>query len=357
MATVIVLLIIAIVLMFISIYYYEKDYRINNIKNQKGTSFSIVNSSIQKMFDILGGYQSSDVKLSELNNVIMKSFKPKYSTIVMYNGNNNIIKASNVEECFLESIREVADETIFSLNVINNVSKYAISTEEKTLPYRSAIERNIKSAIFSPIYYNNTYLGFWIIEDTKQNAFDYISEDDLEKFKYNMGLFIENIQKQSAIEVAENIDKQTNFYNTNYLYSLARKRFMENDFNTLTMIYLKNLPEINEKYTRNIGNTLISKVANTINANLNDESIAVRYSGLRFLLINFGVTSQAVQSDIERILSKIKKEYEMVEDEKVQINYQIIMKTIKKQNNIEEEIQDMARKISGIKTVNTIKVI
>lgn len=357
MGTVVVLLLVAIILMFVSIYYYEKDYRLNKACNQKGNNLSIVNSSIQKMFEILGSYKPSDLKLDEINKVIMKSFKPKYSSIVIYNGNEHIVKSTNVEECYIESIKEVANETIFSYNVLNKVSKYAIATEGKTVPYRSAIERDIKSAIFSPIYYNDVYLGFWIIEDTKQNAFDFISEMDLEKFKYNMGLFIENIQKQNAIEVAENIDKQTNFYNSNYLYSLARKSLIENDFSAITMIYLKNLPEINEKYTRNIGNTLISKISNIIRANLKEGSVVIRYSGLRFLIVNFGLTAQAVQPDIEKILSKMKKEYEMVEDEKVHIDYQIIIKTIKKQNNVEEEVQEMARKIAGIRTVNTIKVI
>lgn len=357
MFIVIALLLIAIILMFMSIVYYEKDYRQNKNKNAKENKVSIVNSSIQRMFEILGSYQNSEEKLNELNKLIKKTFKPKYSSIVLYNGDGYSVKATNVEECYIESIKQVADETIFSMNVINNVSKYAVSTSGKTVPYRSAIERDIKSVIFSPIYYNNVYLGFWIIEDTKQNAFEFVSEIDLEKFKHNMGLFIENIEKQSAIEVAQNIDKQTNFYNTNYLYSYARKSLIENDFNSITMIYLKNLPEINEKYGRNIGNTLISKVSNIIRANLKEKSVPIRYSGLRFLIINFGVTSQMAQFDMEKILSKIKSEYELVEDQKVQIDYQIVMKTIKKQSNIEEEIQEISRKITGIKSVNTIKVI
>lgn len=356
MTLVIILLIIAIVLILFSIGFFEIEHnRINIEKTDK--KLNIIDSSIQSLFEVLGNYEMCDSKYQDLNNIIKKNFSAKYSSVVIYNGNDYVIKASNVEDCFLDSIKNVADEAIFSSYVQKNTSKYAIASEDGFVSYKSSVERNIKSVIFSPIYYNEVYLGFWIVEDEKTNAFDFVSEIDMEKFKHNVGLFVENVEKQSVIETAENIDKQTKFYNTNYLYSKLRSLIIKNENSVLTMIYLKNLPEINEKYSRNVGNMLVAKLSNVIRENLPEGSIPVRYSGLRLVILTPGKTVQSINKEMEFLLKKILKEYEVYESEKIELEVQVVMKNLRKQANIEKEAQNITRRMDGIKTVNTIKVI
>lgn len=327
------------------------DEKYNNVK------LKIVDKTIQDMYDIMGDTLSSDDKIEKLNKVLIKAFKPKYSSIVLYDGNNYNVKATNVEEHFIDSISEVATESIFSQYISKNVSKYIVTTQDKTLSYKSAIERNIKSVIFSPIYFNSMFLGFWLIEDTKENSFDGISNEDLERFKHNLSLFVENIQIQNTIEIAESTDKQTGYYNNLYLYSDARSKLISHDTSSLSLICLKNIPEINEKYSRNLGNTLIVKVTNAIKDIVSKESILVRYSGLRLLIITPGSNAQIAQPILERVLSKIRTEVEYVDDEKVSVDAQILIHTLKKQNNIEKEIQDMVSYIDNMKAINTIKII
>ncbi len=352
----IILIAVALALLiFLDIYIESQKNK--DIAKKGNIKFKIVDETIQEMYDILGNILSTDEKIEELNKLLIKAFKPKYSSIVLYDGNKYFIKATNVESDFKESITNVATENVFSANVIKDISKYSVAITDKNLSYKSAIERNIKSAIFSPIYFDNVFLGFWLIEDTKEHAFDGISNEDLSTFKHNLSVFIENIQMQSTVEIAENIDKQTGYYNNLYLYSNARSLLTSKESSSISLIYLNNLPNINEEYSRNLGNTLLIKVANAIKEIVSKESILIRYSGQYLLVITPGSNAQVAQPIMEKVLSKIKSEVEYVNDEKVSLNVKIAIHTLKKQNNIEKEIQNMVLFIDKLKSTNTMKVI
>ncbi|MDD3303767.1 MAG: diguanylate cyclase [Clostridia bacterium] len=353
----ITLLAIAIVLIFILNVYIQITSDNSMSIDAQAKKSCIVANTIQNMFEIIGSEKNATEKIEELNNVILAEFKPKYSSIVLYDGNDFEVKASNVEKEFRDSIKNVATENTFSAYVTKNISKYIVATEYKTLSYRSALERNIKSTIFSPIYFNDTFLGFWLIEDVKEHSFNDLADQDLAKFKYNIGLFIENVLDQNTIEVAESTDKQTGFYNNTYLYSNSRPIIMAHDTSSLTLICLNNIPDVNEKYGRNISNTLLVKIANDIKETVSKESLLIRYSGLRLLIITPGSNAQLAQPIIEKVLTNIKNEVEYIDDEKVTLTAQILIHTIKKQNNVEKEIQDMVSYIDQMEQVNTIKII
>lgn len=356
MTNTIILLSIALFLVIILTIYSEYDnYNMKKKLTSKAKS-SIVENTIQKMFDILGADIDTDKKINRLNNVIISAFKPKYSSIVLFDGENHIMKSTNVEECYIDVIKNVSEESIFSACVNKDTSKYVISKVNNIVSYKSALERGIRSVMFSPIFYDDVYLGFWIIEDEKENAFDNISENDFKKFKYNLGLFIENIGMQSTIEIASNTDMQTGFYNQVYLYSNSRQILTRSQTSSITMIELKNVPEINEKYGRNIGNTLILKMCNAIKDIVSKESVLVRYTGLRFLIITPNSNAQVAQPVIERVLQVIKSISEYVEDEEVKLEATILIHTLQKQNNIEKEIQSMIKYMEKIKNVDSIRI-
>lgn len=312
---------------------------------------------VQKMFELTTSSVTADEKILALNNIILEAYGAKYSTISLYDGNTYEIRTTNVEKEYKDSIAKIAEENEFKANATKNVSKYLTTSAAKTLSYRSAVERNIRSAMFSPIYHANTYLGFWLLEDDAENAFDAISKEELAKIKSNLGIFLENINFQKTLEIAENTDKQTGFYNNMYLYSNTRNELNKNENSTLTLIYLKNMPEVNEKFGRNIGNALIIKIANALKDTLSNDSIFVRYSGIRLLTITPGTTAEVLHPIIERALSRIKSEAEYVKNEKVTMDVQILMHTFKKQNNIEKELQKMVTYMDRMESVNTIKII
>ncbi len=347
--TIILILIVAIII---------TSFQKRQINSLKSVSKNVANMNIlQNMLEIMSSKFSSDEKIKNLNDVIITNYGVKYSTISTFDGYEYDSTASNIEAIYRDRLKDIANENDFKVNISKNVSKYLTTAPGKTLLYRSAVERRIKSAMFSPIYCNGIYLGFWLLEDTVSNAFDNIPKSELAKLKANIGIFLDIVGFQKSIEKAQNEDKQTGFYTNLYLYSGARKIIKNNENNTIAMVCLKNIPDINLKYGRNVGNAVLIKATNCIKNFVNKNIILIRYSGIKFLIIIPNMSSQASQPMIERLLAKLNLESEYVGDEKITVNSQFLLHTVKNQNDIDFEIEKMVDYIDGMNSVNTIKII
>ena len=334
------------------------------ISNNKIKYYQIVSKNlsamrvIQSMFEILGANISGNNKIEEINKIILDTYKPRYSSIVIFDGENYNVKATNIDEEYIDAISKIANENEFKTNILKNISKYITTSAEKTLIYKSAIERNIKSCMFTPIYHGTTYIGFWILEDDIINAFDSMSKSELAKLKNNMGVFLENTLYQNIIETAENTDKQTGFYNNLYLYSKARNKIVEFDNTSMTILEFSNLSSINNDYGRSLGNELLEKAVMIIKELTGSSTICIRYSGARILVIVPNSTAQSVHSSMERMLSRIKNEaIKDVDGKYIALEVKMLIKTIKKQNNIEKEVQNLVAYTENMKETDTIKII
>lgn len=311
---------------------------------------------MQRMFEILSSAIPANRKLEELNNVIIEAFDANNSSIVLFDGNDYEVRASNVEGMYLDSIKDLAESQDFKSNASQNICKYLVASGARTLGYKTAIERQIKSAMFSPIYYNGTYRGFWMLEDKAEAAFDSISKEELARLKDNIGVFIENISSQEAIENAHNTDKQTGFYNNLYLYSILRQKLASYNNSGLVLIQLTNLPEINNIYGREVGNRLVEKAAKQLQELLSSDNILVRYSGSKFCIACPGTTVDLLHTTMERYLSNIKMNAEAVANDAVYLEINIVMHDIKKQSNVEKEIAKMVDYVENSRSTNTINI-
>lgn len=348
---VIVLLVIAISVILIST---QKK----QIESLKYVSKNIANMNIlQNMLEIMSSKQSAESKIKALNDVIISNYNVKYSSIAIFDGYRYNSSASNIESIYSDIVNDIASENDFKSNIAKNVSKYLTTAPEKTLLYKSAVERKIKSAMFSPIFCNGVYLGFWLLEDVEENAFDSIPKNELAKIKANIGIFLDIVEFQKSIENAQSIDKQTGFYNNIYLYSGVRDTIKNNEKNTIVMVGLKSIPEINDKYGRNVGNALLIKVANCIKNFIGKTDILVRYTGIRFLIIMPNTYSESLQPSMEKLLKKISLECEYIGENKVIVDTQFLLHTIKKQNDIEIEVEKMIEYMDRMSSVNTIKIL
>ena len=331
------------------------------LKRNKYYSIAIGNMSgmviMQRMFELMAAPIPASSKIAELNNIIIEVFNSKSSTISIYDGVNYEVKATNVEATYIESIKALADEQDFKNNTVNNVSKYMVAAGGRILAYKSAMERKIRSAMFSPIYYNGMYLGFWLLEDDAENAYDSISKEELAKLKEHIGVFIENVLNQESIENAYNTDKQTGFYNNLYLYSTVRQQTAKEENSVLTLMMLSNLPKINEEYGREVGNRLLEKAAKLMQEIFNESNIFVRYSGSKFCVVSLGASTDVLHATVERYITNLKMQEEIIDGMKVTLNANIVMKNIRKQSNIEREISKMADYVEQMTEVNTIKII
>lgn len=349
----VILLTIAVLVVLVLYYFQTSKLEYYKTVSQNISTMAV----IQQMFEIMGSTISAKQKIENLNQVIIKSYGVKYSTIAIYDGTTYEIKATNVEKTYLDSISQIAKEPDFKDNALRNVSKYITTSPDKTLTYKSAIERQIKSCMFSPIYYNDMYLGFWVIEDEVENAFDNISKDDLAKLKNNMGVFIESLQNQSVIEMAENTDKLTGFYNNLYLYANVVSILNSKPSSALILMCINNIDDINEKFGRVVADNMIVKVSDVIKDMISEENIKIRYSGKRILIVCPDSNADSMQPLIERLLTHIKGLEEYNDDKKIEISVQFVLHTFRRQQNVEKELQKMVSYIDKMQENNSMKLI
>lgn len=311
---------------------------------------------MQRMFELMASPIPAAKKIEELNKIIIDVFSSKFSSICIYDGTSYEMKASNVEEPYRTAMKAIAEEQVFSNNVSQNISKYMVTTGNRMLAYKSAMERRIKSAMFSPIYYNGTYIGFWIMEDEYESAYDNISKEELARLKDNIGVFIENVNSQESIENAHNTDKQTGFYNNIYLYSNVRKQTAAVDNSALVLMQFMNLPDINSKYGREVGDRLIARASKALFDMMSKDAILIRHSGGKFCIAAPGATAEMLHPQIERYLSTLKDQQETVGQDQVSFQTNIAIHTIKRQSNLDKEITKMAEYIDKMENSNTIKI-
>lgn len=312
---------------------------------------------MQRMFELMASPIPAKNKIDDLNKIIIDVFETKYSSIVTYDGIEYNIKASNVEEPLRERLVSIPSDESFKHNIDKNISKYMITMGNKFLGYKSAIERKIKSAMFSPIYYNSRYMGFWILEDVLDSAYDHISKEELAKLKDNIGVFIESIHSQEAIENAHNTDKHTGFYNNIYLYSTVRQKTAMIEASAIILMQFVNLADINDKYGREIGDKLLLKTAKAFTDMLNKEDIPVRYSGSKFCIVCPGTTAETIHSQVEKYLNNIRQIEEVASGKIIKLDTSMVIHTIRKENNLDKQIAKMSNFLDKMQETNTIKII
>lgn len=345
-----------IIVLAILLFLVDFDYK-RKLKKYTSKIELILKELVQDMLNIMSLDIKATDKIVSLNEAFLNRFEMKYSSICLYDGYTYDVKASNVEKEYITSIKDIVNDVAFKSNVVKRNVKYLVTSKDKTLLYKSAIERNIKSALFIPICFEENFLGFILFEDISLNNLEKLNKDIIVELRKNVANFIENIEFQNVLETANIIDSQTNFYNNVYLYSNARKFLATYNNSAMIVIRLANLPNINDKYGRNVGNLLLVKLANTTKEILGNDNIYIRYSGLRMIVFIKNKTAEGVQPLVELLLSSYKNIYEYVNDDKISIDTQILIHTLKKQNNIEKEIQKTMSYIDWMKNVNTIKII
>ena len=77
--------------------------------NEKVNSLTV----LQNFMDIAGEEETVDAKIKKINEIIIEKYEIKYSTIVVFDGAEYIIKASNVDPKHYEVLTELHNEEIF----------------------------------------------------------------------------------------------------------------------------------------------------------------------------------------------------------------------------------------------------
>ena len=299
------LLIVIAVLIVYNIHIQKKIDTYNNI-NQQISNLSV----LQEFMKVAGEEDSVDAKLNKINEIVIEQYDIKYSTIVVFDGAEYVIKATNVDKLHHETLTNLHNEEIFQDSVATATPKYiTIENENEKLPYQKVEMGRAKSAMFFPLYIDNIYIGYWIMESGRMHAFDKTDTTIIEVVKDNIVSVLSTMSYQDAMENIIRIDKFTGLYSAEYLYSKAKRTFDKYPTSAVCMFKITNIEEINEKASRQIGNDIITEVSNIVKTKMAAQYVFVRYMGPKFVIVFSGVE----ETSVEEFLKELKTEMEELE--------------------------------------------
>ena len=300
-----VLIAAIVVLVAYNIHIQKKIEAFNNI-NQKISNLSV----LQDFMKVAGEEETVEDKLNKINEIVIEKYEIKYSTIVVFDGAEYVIKATNVDKIHHETLANLHTEEIFQDSVATATPKYiTIDNENEKLPYQKVEMGRAKSAMFFALYIDNIYIGYWIMESGKMHAFDKTDTTIIEVVKDNIISVLSTISYQDAMENIIRVDKFTGLFSAEYLYSKGKKTFDKYPTSAVCMFKITNIEEINEKASRHIGNEIITEMSNIVKSKVPTQYVFVRYMGPKFVIVFSGVE----EGSVEEFLKELKKEIEQLE--------------------------------------------
>ncbi|HIT71139.1 MAG TPA: diguanylate cyclase [Candidatus Scatovivens faecipullorum] len=303
---VIIILLIAIIVLVAYNFHIQKKIEAYNNINQKISNLSV----LQDFMKVAGEEDSVDAKLNKINEIVIEKYDIKYSTIVVFDGAEYVIKATNVDKIHHETLTNLHTEEIFQDSVATATPKYiTIDNENEKLPYQKVEMGRAKSAMFFPLYIDNIYIGYWIMESGRMHAFDKTDTTIIEVVKDNIISILSTMSYQDAMENIIRVDKFTGLYSAEYLYSKAKKTFDKYPTSAVCMFKIINIEEIYEKASRQIGNEIITEISNIVKSKMPAQYVFVRYMGPKFVIVFSGVE----EGSVEEFLKELKKEMEELE--------------------------------------------
>ena len=328
------ILIIAIIILLIYNFVIFRKVEEIDVLTKKVKNLSIV----QDFINIISESSAVNTKINKVNDMIIEKYGIKYSTIVVFNGAEYIIKATNVEEKHWKVLQSLNEIELFKDSISTSLPKYVtVNKEEERLEYQTMDFARVKSAIFFPLYIENVYIGYWIIESPEPHKFDNIDLETLNSVKDNIIAILKNTSNQETLEALVRKDKFTNLYNAEYLYGKGKNLIDKHIISTVCMFNIINIGDINEEFGREYGNEIIKEVSNTVKNSISDDYIFVRYIGSKFLIVFSGVNPEETVDFVKDIKQQIENLKVLdVDEEYAEIKTNFVISRYYKGTRLEE---------------------
>lgn len=296
---IIVIIILVLAISALIIYNLSLYKRIQAFKMQ-GNRITNLNV-LQDFMNIVGSDLNVDKKIKAINDVLIEKYQIKYSTIVVFDGTDYVIKASNVSKDHWDTLRKLHNVEIFRDSITSASPKYiTVNNENEKLPYQEKEFDRAKSALFFPLYIDNIYLGYWIIESGVPHDFDNLDTVIFETVKENIISVLKTMDYQKILENIVRKDLFTGLNSAEYLYGDGKKIIDQHTMSSICMFRISNIENINH-IARELGNKVITEVSRNIQKSISDSYIFVRYMGPKFVIVFSGAEPSGVIEFINEI--------------------------------------------------------
>ena len=318
-----VVVILVMIVIGLIIYNFKIHKKIQKFKNmnQKITNLYVV----QDFMNTIGETSTVEQKIKKINDILIERYEIKYSTIVVFDGAQYQIKASNVDQKHWDTLKGLQEVDMFKDSIQSATPKYVtVNNENERLPYQQMEFGRSKSAIFFPLYIDNVYIGYWIIESGTPHDFDNVDTTVLEVIKENIVSVLKTVVHQKTLESIVRKDLFTGLYSEEYLYGEGKKIIDQYTISTICMFKIINIEEINKKFCRELGNKVITQISEYIENNISSEYVFVRYMGPKFVIAFSGIEADSVADFLNGIKDGIENmRIELTEEEIEELGYDI----------------------------------
>ena len=298
-----ILVAVIILLLIYNIVIHKKIQQFNNLSRQANNL-----RVLQDFLSTVGECSSVDEKITKINDILIEKYEIKYSTIVVFDGAEYQVKASNVDKKHWDTLKRLQEVPIFKDSVATATPKYVtVNNENERLDYQESEFGRAKSAIFFPIYIDNVYIGYWIIESGVPHDFDNIDTTIFEVVKENIVSVLRTVVHQKTLEAIVRKDLFTGLYSEEYLYTEGKKIIDQYTQSAVCMFRITNIEEINENYSRKLGNQVIIETSDYVKNNISTEYLFIRYMGPKFVIVFSGIDTDSVIEFITDIKNEIEK--------------------------------------------------
>ena len=326
---VVIVFILVIVIAILIVYNFSIHKKIQKFKNmnQRITNLSVV----QDFMNAIGETSTVEDKITKINEILIEKYEIKYSTIVVFNGAEYQVKASNVDKKHWEALKVLHKVEIFKDSIQSATPKYVtVNNENERLPYQQMEFGRAKAAIFFPLYIDNVYIGYWIIESGTPHDFDNVDTTVLEIIKENIVSVLKTVVHQKTLESIVRKDLFTGLYSEEYLYTEGKNIIDQYTISTMCMFKIINIQQINKQYCRELGNKVITEISKYIKENISSEYVFVRYMGPKFVIAFSGIETDGVVDFLNEIKEKIENlQINLTEQEIKELNLEVKEKKLK----------------------------
>ena len=202
--------------------------------------------------------------------------------------------------------KNLQSEPIFKDSIETATPKYVtVNNENEKLPYQKMEFGRAKSAMFFPIYIDNVYIGYWIIEGSAPHEFDNVDTTILEVVKNNIVSVLKTVENQSVVEKIVRDDLYSELKTAEYLYADGKKIIDKYDKSTVCLFKIINIVQINQEVSRKTGDNVITQICRAVKEELAPEYLFVRYMGPKFAIVFSGVEIDSVEEYMKSMKEKI----------------------------------------------------
>ena len=308
-----IVIILVLVILVLTIYNISMNNKIQKFRTMESTITNL--SVMQDFINIVGNDMNVDDKIKELNKIIIEKYEVKYSTIVIFDGTEFVIKATNVDSKHWDTLSTLHDIDIFKDSITTTSPKYiTVNNDKERLPYQKQEFGRAKSAIFFPLYIDNVYIGYWLIESSIPHDFDNIDISIYEIAKENIVKIYKAINYQKTLESIVRKDLFSGLNSAEYLYGQGKRIIDKFDRSAICMFRISNIEEIN-KISRELGNKVITEVSENIKNSIIESYIFVRYMGPKFVIVFCGVDTNSASDFINELKENVESIEVKLEDE------------------------------------------